>query len=222
MKDRRGITRSRVVVQAPAVPGVVPGTRVVVLVEGASDRVAVEAAARRLGCDLGGVSVVSAAGVGNIAALAAQYRAGGVRLRGLCDAAEVPWVCRALTRADVGIALDRAGLERLGFFICDRDLEDELIRALGVERVLDLVAEQGDQAAFATLQRQKAWRDAALSDQIRRFLGAGAGRKIRYAGVFVQAVALERMPLPLRAVLGLAQQEPAGDGPLNPGGNYAG
>lgn len=215
MRDRRGITRRRVVAQVPAAPVLAPGARVVVLVEGASDAVAVQAAARRLGCDLGGVSVVSAAGVGNIGGLAAQYRAEGVQLRGLCDAAEVPWVCQALTRAGVGIALDRAGLERLGFFICDRDLEDELIRALGVERVLDLIAAQGDQAAFATLQRQRAWRDAALTDQIRRFLGAGAGRKIRYAGVFVQEVALERMPGPLRAVLDLAQQKPAGAGILN-------
>jgi hypothetical protein len=40
-----------------------------------------------------------------------------------------------------------------------------------------------------------------VPDHIRRFLGAGAGRKIRYGGIFVQAVALERMPAPLRAVL---------------------
>ena len=43
---------------------------------------------------------------------------------------------------------------------------------------------------------------------MRRFLGAGAGRKIRYAGVFVQAVALERMPEPLRRLLAGLQPDP--------------
>ena len=173
----------------------------VILVEGASDRIAVEAAARRLGWDLAGVAVVSAEGVGNIGGLAARYRGLGVPVAGLCDLAEVVWVCRALVKAKVGIALDRAGLAALGFHALDRDLEDELIRAVGLERVLDLLAEHGDLEAFRTLQRQRAWRDAALTDQLRRFLAAGAGRKIRYAGVFVEALALERMPAPLLAVL---------------------
>ena len=173
----------------------------VILVEGASDRIAVEAAARRLGWDLAGVAVVSAEGVGNIGGLAARYRGLGVPVAGLCDLAEVVWVCRALVKAKVGIALDRAGLAALGFHALDRDLEDELIRAVGLERVLDLLAEHGDLEAFRTLQRQRAWRDAALTDQLRRFLAAGAGRKIRYAGVFVEALALERMPAPVLAVL---------------------
>ena len=173
----------------------------VILVEGASDRIAVEAAARRLGWDLAGVAVVSAEGVGNIGGLAARYRGLGVPVAGLCDLAEVVWVCRALVKAKVGIALDRAGLAALGFHALDRDLEDELIRAVGLQRVLDLLAEHGDLEAFRTLQRQRAWRDAALTDQLRRFLAAGAGRKIRYAGVFVEALALERMPAPVLAVL---------------------
>jgi hypothetical protein len=188
-----------VVAAVPQVPELAPGTRAVVLVEGVSDSVAVEAAARRLGVDLAGVQVVAAGGIGSIGALP---------LRGLCDAAEVPWLCKALTKAGVGIALDPGGLEALGFAVCDRDLEDELIRALGVERVEALFAAEGDLAAFRTLQRQGPWRDAAVTDQIRRFLGAGAGRKIRYAGVFVQAVALERMPEPLRRLLAGLQPDP--------------
>lgn len=206
MRDRRGIVRSRVVpAGVPAVPVLRDGTGVVVLVEGVSDLVAVEAAAQRFGRDLvaEGVQVMAAGGVGSIAALAQRFgpRGAGLALRGLCDAAEVPWMCRALTRAGVGIALDRAGLERLGFCVCDRDLEDELIRALGVTQIEALFEAEGDLAAFRTLQRQGPWRAAAVDDQIRRFLGAGAGRKIRYAGVFVQAVALDRMPDPLRHVL---------------------
>ena len=166
----------------------------VILVEGVSDRIAVMAAAQRLGRDLAGVAVVSADGVGNFAALAARYRALGVPLTGLCDLAEVVWVCRALVKAKVGIALDRAGLAALGFQALDRDLEDELIRAVGLDRVLDLLAEHGDLAAFGTLQQQRAWRGADLTDQVRRFLGAGAGRKIRYAAIFVEALAVGQMP----------------------------
>ncbi len=192
------------------VPVLAPGTHMVVLVEGVSDGVAVAAAARRLECDLTGVQVVAAGGVGSVRALAERFgpKGAGVALRGVCDAAEVPWVCRALTGAGVGIALDRGGLEALGFAVCDRDLEDEFVRALGVERVEALFAAEGDLAAFRTLQRQGPWRDAAVTDQIRRFLAAGAGRKIRYAGVFVQAVALERMPAPLRHVLAGLRPDP--------------
>lgn len=203
MKDRRGITRSRVAAEVPVAPVLATGTHTVVLVEGVSDRVAVEAAARRLSRDLAGMQVVAAGGVGSIRALAERFgpKGVGLALRGLCDAAEVPWVCRALTGAGVGIALDRGGLETLGFAVCDRDLEDEFVRALGVERVEALFAAQGDLTAFRTLQRQGPWRAAPVEDQIRRFLGAGAGRKIRYAGVFVEAVPLERMPEALVRVL---------------------
>jgi hypothetical protein len=42
-------------------------------------------------------------------------------------------------------------MERLGFFMCVADMEDELIRALGadaVERVLDSPGQQGDSDAY--------------------------------------------------------------------------
>ena len=220
MKDRRGNERRkpadagypggadaplRAADLAQAAAARAAQAKALVLVEGISDQIAVEAAARRLGRDLAseGVVVLPAGGVGNIGALAARFgpAGAGLPLVGLCDAAEVTWVCRALVKARVGIALDRAGLERLGFHVCDRDLEDELIRALGVDRVEALLEAENDLEAFRTLQGQRAWRDAALTDQIRRFLGAGARRKLRYAGVFVAALDLARMPAPLVAVL---------------------
>ena len=148
MRDRRGHQRRK-----PAVTGHPSGTdapqrateaalvragsaRAVVLVEGISDQIAIEAAARRLGHDLAaaGVVVVPAGGVGSIGALAERFgpKGAGLALSGLCDGAEVPWVCRALVKAGVGMPQDRTGLEALGFQVCDRDLEDELIRAIGV------------------------------------------------------------------------------------------
>jgi hypothetical protein len=51
----------------------------------------------------------------------------------------------------------RAGLERLGFFVCVDDLEDELIRA-GPAQVTEVFAAHGDLGAFRTIQRQPAWR----------------------------------------------------------------
>jgi len=51
---------------------------------------------------------------------------------------------------------------------------------------------------------QAAWRDAGFVDQFRRFLAAGARRKLRYAGLFVRALDSDRQPRPLRAVLSRA------------------
>src|SRR3954454_20943987 len=126
----------------------------VILVEGASDRAALEALALRLGRDLAveGTEVVPIGGAQAIGRALARYADG--RVAGLCDAGEEPDFRRALERAGLGENLDRAGLEALGFFVCEADLEDELIRALGAEAVLEVVAANGGLGAFRTLQRQ--------------------------------------------------------------------
>ena len=62
----------------------------------------------------------------------------GVRLAGLCDAAEEGYFRRALERAGLGSGMSRADREAHGFYVCTADLEDELIRALagaGADRV---------------------------------------------------------------------------------------
>ncbi len=102
----------------------------------------------------------------------------------------------------------RSDLEREGFFVCDRDLEDELIRAVGPDAIEAILAEEGDLASFRTLQKQAAWRDAGFVDQLRRFLGAGARRKLRYASLFVLALDLDRQPRPLQGVLSRAYTTP--------------
>src|SRR5262249_4535691 len=107
--------------------------RGVVLVEGVSDRRAVEALARRRGRDLEaeGVAIVPMGGYGNLPRLLGQYR--DVRLAGLYDIGEERHFLRALG------CVDRADLERVGFYACMRDLEEELTRAVGpdgMERVL--------------------------------------------------------------------------------------
>ena len=111
----------------------------VILVEGLSDQSALHALARRRGRDLGqeGVSVVPMGGATNIGHFLTVFGPHGldVRLAGLCDLAEEPGFRRGLQRVGLGSPLGRADLERLGFFVCAADLEDELIRSLGIAAV---------------------------------------------------------------------------------------
>jgi OLD-like protein len=176
--------------------------RAVVLVEGVSDRVALETLARRRGRDLD-VERVSVVAIGGAQAIGGFLDALGseVRLAGLCDAGEEAHFRRALERAGLGAALDRAGMESLGFHLCVDDLEDELIRALGAPAVERVVAAQGELGSFRTLQKQPDWRGRATEQQLRRFMGSGGSRKIRYARLLVEALDLSRVPRPLDGVL---------------------
>jgi hypothetical protein len=178
---------------------------VVVLVEGVSDAVALETLAERQGRDLeaDGVAVVPIGGAQAIGRFLDRLRPEGreVRLAGLCDAAEEGNFRRALERAGLGSGLTRAGMERLGFYVCVEDLEDELIRALGAAAVEEVVATQGELGPFRTLQKQPAWRGRPVEKQLHRFMGSGGRRKIRYARLLVEALDLTRVPRPLRGVL---------------------
>lgn len=179
--------------------------RSLVLVEGVSDQIAVETLARRLGRDLRGegVVVVPIGGAHAVGGHLARFgpQGAGLDLCGLCDAAEEGVFRRGLDGAGIGRPQTRAEMEALGFFVCVEDLEDELIRASGRESVEALLDSQGDLGSFRTLQWQPAWRDVDFGAQMRRFLGAGARRKSRYASLLVGALDLERMPPPLVRVL---------------------
>jgi hypothetical protein len=179
--------------------------RAVVLVEGVSDRIALATLARRRGRDLDaeGVSVVPIGGaqaIGRFLELLGR-RAPDVRLAGLCDAGEEPEFRRALERAGLGSDLTRTDMERLGFYVCVADLEDELIRSLGAAAVEEIVGSQGELGSFRTLQKQAAWRGRPIEEQLRRFMGSGGRRKIRYARLLVEALDLDRVPRPLDGVL---------------------
>ncbi|MGW0482766.1 TOPRIM nucleotidyl transferase/hydrolase domain-containing protein [Nonomuraea sp. NPDC003214] len=185
-------------------------TRTVILLEGESDRAAVEALARRHGLDLAaeGVSPVAMGGATNIGAYVGKYGPAGLglRLAGLCDAREEGDFRKALERAGLGADLGRDGLEALGFFVCVADLEDELIRALGTDAVERVIDAEGDLGSFRTLQRQPAWRAGNTHDQLRRFMGSGSGRKIRYSSLLVDALDLDRVPRPLALLLAHIRQ----------------
>jgi len=176
-----------------------------VLVEGISDQRALEALAERLGRNLGaaGISVVPIGGAQAIGRFLNLFGPNGldVRLAGLCDAAEEDEFRRGLERAGFGSHLSRSDMEALGFYVCDADLEDELIRALGAASVEQVVDSQGDLGSFRTLQKQPAWRGRPREEQLRRFMGSGGSRKIRYGRLLVEALDLTRVPRPLDRVL---------------------
>ncbi len=170
-----------------------------VLVEGESDRLAVEAAIRRRELDPDSYRVVAMGGVTNIGRHLRQLTAEreDVLVAGLCDAGEEGVVVRALGQAGFGVPLDRWDLAALGFFVCCQDLEDELIRALGVDAALTVVEAERDLGAFRTMQQQLAQRERTHEQQLHRFLGSGSGRKIRYAPLFVDALPDDGLPEPL-------------------------
>ena len=107
-------------------------------------------------------------------------------MTGLCDAGEAEAFRRVLGD---------------GFYVCNVDLEDELIRALGADTVERIVEAHGDLRAFRTLQKQAAWRGKSAHEQLRRFMGSGGSRKIRYARLLVDALDPARIPQPLEGVL---------------------
>jgi hypothetical protein len=180
-------------------------TRAVVLVEGISDQCALEALAERRGRNLEaeGVSIEPIGGAQAIERFLNLLGPRGldVRLAGLCDAAEEDDFRRGLERASLGSNLTRTDMERLGFYVCDADLEDELIRALGAASVEQVINAQGELGSFRTLQKQAAWRGRTNEEQLRRFMGSGGSRKIRYARLLVDALDLTQVPRPLDLVL---------------------
>ncbi|GAB3583825.1 hypothetical protein GCM10027406_29130 [Leifsonia lichenia] len=174
---------------APAPPAAV---RVAVLVEGASDRAAVEALAETQGRDLAaeGWAVLPMGGAMSVRRFVGLLGPDGlgVALRGLCDAAEVRY-------------FEIAGMRATDVHVCRPDLEGELILALGpagVEAVLD---EEGDLRLFRMFQQQPAQRLRTVEQQLHRFLGTTSGRKEHYGRALVLAVPAERVPGPLLGLL---------------------
>ncbi len=174
----------------------------VVLVEGVSDQRAIEALARRQGRDLEteGAAVIPTAGATNIGRFLDLLGPNGhdVRLAGLCDKGEEADFGHAVEAAGMGTVTSRADLESIGFYVCEIDLEEELVRALGAGMMVELIESQGHLRRFRSFQNQPAQRHKTIEAQIWRWLG---NHKIRYAPLMVDALEPERVPRPLRGVL---------------------
>lgn len=181
----------------------------VVLVEGMSDRVALERLASRRGQDLhrAGVQIVDVGGVTNFRAFLMRYGPMGQNLRmaGLCDSGEQHVVRRALEAAGFGTNLTPASLPPLGFFVCAGELEDELLRAVGVDALLRIMELCGDLRRFRTMQRQLVYRAASLEVQVRYLM---TQRKIEYAPHLIDALDLASAPPVLDRVLTYALPSP--------------
>ena len=186
------------------------GVRTVVVVEGVSDREALDALAGRRGIDLAaeGIRIVPIGGAHGIGPFLRDLapREHAFKLAGLFDAGEERVVRDALERAGHGRQLTRERMERLGFFVCVADLEDELIRSHGPAGVEDVLDAQGDLGHFRMFQQQPAQRGRTRDAQLRRFLGTRSGRKAQYARLLVDALDLSRVPGPLDRVLAHATE----------------
>lgn len=176
-----------------------------IIVEGISDQIAVETLARRRGRNLSaeGVAVLPAGGSGSAARYLMEYGPAGkdLSLSGLCDLDAAETFRTAMRATDVGAPETIPDMEALGFHVCVRDLEDELIRALGTDAVEAVIASQGELGSFRTLQHQPEWRDRPTSQQLHRFFRSQARRSLRYARLLVEATPIDRAPQPLAAVL---------------------
>lgn len=161
----------------------------VVLVEGESDRIAVETLAARQGRDLQseGVAVIAAGGAHALPLMLHTLQV--ERVACLYDRAEEEVILRGLRRA---------GITPHKFCACDPDLEGELVRALGAERTLRLVEERGQLSVFRTYQKQPGKRALPLEAQLHGWLH---NWKVRYAAALVEALDLDRVPAPLACVL---------------------
>jgi hypothetical protein len=165
-------------------------SRSLVLVEGESDRTALLTLAGQLGRDLSDVDVVSMGGITNLRRHLADLT-GERAVAVLHDAGETSYVDRTLAAHDGDVAR----------FVCDADLEDELVRALGMPAVLDVVAEAGDLEAWHILLNQPFHRARPPAAVLRRFWGTTSGRKDKYAALLTAALDPAQVPAPLAGVL---------------------
>lgn len=174
--------------------------RLLVLVEGDSDANAVRALADLLGCELRlhHIEICSAGGVTNFAPLLREFARAhpSATFCGMYDFAEQRHVRRALTDAGIPIG-SQDSLESFGFFACVADLEEELIRALGAEAVEHVLEAQGELISFRRFQAMPQHRLTPADQQLRRFLGRRATRKIRSARRLVERLDIDRLPRPL-------------------------
>ena len=182
----------------------VPEPRVVVLLEGRSDVAAVRTLAVARGLDEtdGRLELVDMGGATNVRRhLDVLLRhPDPPRVLGMCDAGEVAFFRTALTAHGIAVP-DSKVMGAVGFHVCHRDLEDELIRALGADQVLAVLDELELVDRFAALQQQPAWRGRSLHAQLRRFAGVASGRKALFGAALAAALSPQRVPGPLATLL---------------------
>lgn len=169
----------------------------VVLVEGESDAAVVRVvlAARATEAE-----VRPMGGVTNLARHLDDLGGPGPAVLALVDAGEVRYAAGALRRHGVR-AETTEELTWHGVFVCDRDLEDVLIGALGPAVVCEVLAGMAELAGFRTFAQMPQWRDRPVADQLHRFAGAGSGRKARLAARLAERLDPWALPAPMDALV---------------------
>ncbi len=178
--------------------------RKVILVEGLSDRLALLSLARRRGRNLDAeqTSVVALHGAGTIGSFLSLLGPNGLKLKlsGLCDENEEGDWIKKLEQNGFGSGLTRTTLASFGFFVSVRDLEDELVRALGNAAVENLIDAQGEKAKLSTFASQSDKKGKPVNEVLRLFLQS-RDRKVRYAPLLVEALNMTTVPQGLDEVL---------------------
>lgn len=164
-------------------------SRTVILVEGESDRAALQTTAAVLRTGLS-ADIVVMYGITNLLRHLQEHADDRVLV--LYDAPEHHRVERALAHAEA---------QPSALFACERDLEDELIRAAGAERVIAVIEAEGDLAAWRALRGQPFHRDHPVEEVLHRFMGSIGGRKLRYASAVVAILRPDELPRPLVEVI---------------------
>ncbi len=134
--------------------------------------------------DLRGVQIVPIGGAQAVRRAAAEYA--GEHVVGLCDAGEERFFRRVL--GDVT-------------FVCHKDIEDELLRAVGVPRVEELLVAQGELTTFRHFLNQPAWRGRTAAEGLPRWLQSADRRRFRYLPLLVEMLEPDAIPAPLAGVL---------------------
>ena len=175
--------------------------RTVVFVEGPSDYLAFREAARVMQVDLDarGVALVSLQGAGLLGTYLTLLGPNGLdlQLRGLCDLdAEADWQSK-LSAAGIPVS-DRTTMNNRGFFVCDVDLEDELVRAHDAPAVQAIIDQEGETARFNSFSGQPDNRGLPLDEQLTKFARKS---KTRWSPRLAAALTAASMPTPLQEVL---------------------
>jgi putative ATP-dependent endonuclease of the OLD family len=180
----------------------------IMFVEGPSDRLAMLALAKKknLALDSLGVSIVTLDGAGILTWFVKLFGPSGFQLPlcGLCDSDHLSEWSKVLETSGVGTNLSQAKMETIGFFVCDRDLEDELIKTLGLAAVIQTIDQNGDTNAWKIFCQQPKNKNLTQADQLRAFLRK-TQRKVLYAPLLVSKLSTT-IPRPLEELLTFAIQ----------------
>ncbi len=145
----------------------------IVFVEGVADRLALTTLASKTGRHLDplGISIVALNGADTLRAFLRLFGPPGfdVPVCGLCDLDHQSAWSKALENVGFGVNLTGAQMKTCGFFVANRDLEDELIKVIGAPECLKAIDEAGYKNGFETFCKQDTYKAMSLVVQLRNF-----------------------------------------------------